>query len=406
MYNNPFQNVPSASKLHRVLECPASHQAELAAPEVKEDTTDSDTGNEVHAILSGELHEDSASMEAVQTAERCNDQANRLLAEWQNAESVPLGFRELRYGLTRLGGVVRVDESTRAEIVFTGQFDLLYTQGNRGLLIDFKSLRGDHASAIENPQLMSLAVLVAKKHKLETVRVALVQPLKGNPTTADLSTHGLQLAESWLVAALDAERNAGPDDLRAGKHCQYCKARFRCRVFAAAAIQEVEVIEPATIAGLDGETQRKAMWARALDLPATRLAAAMNGLAMVKRYVATIEGVAKARAGDDPEFQRFFTLKTSPGNREINDAQKAFAALEPLGVTAEAALAACSMSFGPLEEAVRKASGIKIKTEKRTVYNITADQAKKALNVALESAGAISRKADKSELVPVAITDS
>jgi hypothetical protein len=132
----------------------------------------------------------------------------------------------------------------------------------------------------------------------------------------------------------------------------------------------------------------------------------MNGLAMVQRYVDAIKSAAKSRAGDDPEFQRFFTLKTSPGNREINDAQKAFAALEPLGITAEAALAACSMSFGPLEEAVRKASGVKSQTAKRTTYNLTADQAKKALNAALEGAGAISRKADKVELVPVAITDS
>jgi hypothetical protein len=142
------------------------------------------------------------------------------------------------------------------------------------------------------------------------------------------------------------------------------------------------------------------MWARALDLPAARLAAAMNGLAMVKRYVAAIEGVAKARAGDDPEFQRFFTIKTSPGNREITDAQLAFAALEPLGITADAALAACKMSIGPLEDAVRKASGIKSKTEKRTTYNLTLDEAKKALNNALESVGAIKRQADKTELVP------
>jgi hypothetical protein len=223
---------------------------------------------------------------------------------------------------------------------------------------------------------------------------------------ADYDSFMLSQARDWLGRVLEKERTATPDDRNAGEWCKNCAARFGCDAFQSVAIQEVEVIEPASIAGLDGETQRKAMWARALDLPATRLAAAMNGLAMVKRYVAAIEGVAKARAGDDPEFQRFFTLKTSPGNREINDAQKAFAALEPLGVTAEAALAACSMSFGPLEDAVRKASGVKSKTEKRTVYNLTADQAKKALNVALENAGAISRKAEKSELVPVAITDS
>jgi hypothetical protein len=393
--------------MHRVLECPASHQAELAAPEVKEDTTDADAGNEVHAILAGELDEDKASTEALVMADWCNDQVSSLLSEW--GRDVDHWLSEKRYAMVYDGKEHRVVEAKQgllAKVVFTGQFDRLYISGAHGLLIDFKSLRGDHASAIENPQLMSLAVLVAKKHKLETVRVALVQPLKGKPTTADLSPAGLALAESWLIAALDAERNAGPDDLRAGKHCQYCKARFGCRVFAAAAIQEVEVIDPASIAGFDGERQRAAMWARAMELPAPRLAAAMNGLAMVQRYIDAIKSAAKARAGDDPEFQRFFTLKTSPGNREINDAQKAFAALEPLGVTAEAALAACSMSFGPLEEAVRKASGVKSKTEKRTTYNLTADQAKKALNVALESAGAISRKADKQEVVPVAITDS
>jgi hypothetical protein len=295
---------------------------------------------------------------------------------------------------------VEVTESTKADVIFTGQFDRLYISGTHGLLIDFKSLRGDHATAIENPQLMSLAVLVAKKHKLTDVRVALVQPMKGKPTTADFNANGLKLAESWLFAALDAEMESGPDDLRAGDWCKYCKARYGCRKFQEAAIQEVEVIEPATIAGMDGETQRKAMWARALDLPAARLAAAMNGLAMVKRYVETIEGVAKWRAECDPGFQQFFKLKTSQGNREITDAQLAFTALEPLGVTADAALAACKMSIGPLEDAVRKASGIKSKTEKRTTYNLTVDEAKKALNNALESVGAIKRQADKTELVP------
>jgi hypothetical protein len=353
-YVNPFQNVPSASKLHRVLECLGSHQAEFAAPQVEEDTTEANIGNEVHAILAGELTEDNASVEAVQTAEMCERQVCSLLAEWGHDDNNKLS--EKRYGLTRLGGVVEVTESTKADVIFTGQFDRLYISGTHGLLIDFKSLRGDHATAIENPQLMSLAVLVAKKHKLTDVRVALVQPMKGKPTTADFNANGLKLAESWLFAALDAEMEAGPDDLRAGDWCKYCKARYGCRKFQEAAIQEVEAIEPATIAGMDGETQRKAMWARALDLPAVRLAAAMNGLAMVKRYVAAIEGVAKARAENDPEFQQFFTLREKKGRRSITDVTKVFAACESHGVTAEQFTALCSIGLGDVKQLLKDAT--------------------------------------------------
>jgi hypothetical protein len=356
-YNNPRRYVPSASKMHRVLECPGSHQAEMAAPEVKEDTTMADMGHEVHSILAGELEYDKASVEAAETAEMCENQARRLVAEWNQGE--PEMLSERRYGLTRLGGVVEMVKGSKADVIFTGQYDRLYLSGTHGLLIDFKSLRGDHASAIENPQLMSLAVLVAKKHKLESVRVALVQPLKGKPTTADFNANGLKLAESWLIAALDAEMEAGPDDRRAGDWCKYCKARFGCRVFQESAIQQVEAIEPATIAGLDGESQRKAMWARALDLPASRLAAAVNGLAMVKRYVATIEGVAKARAENDPEFQQFFTLKEKKGKRSISDVGKVFAACEKHGVTAEEFTALCSIGLGDVKQLLKDATHAK-----------------------------------------------
>ncbi len=403
-YNNPFPNVPSASKMYRISNCPASFKMELHAKDYSS-TKDADKGNEVHGILAGESEGESPH-DAELTAEMCDKQADDLLFEWRGDDDTPVSvLREHRYALTDHGYVVTARPDLLANVIFTGQFDRLYIQGGRGLLIDFKALHGNHPHALENPQLASLTVLVTTKHTITGLRVAIVQPWKGRPTAADYHTHSFSSARDWLVRVLEKERTATPDDRNAGEWCHNCAARFGCDTFQGKAVQEVEVIEPASIAGLDGERQRSAMWARAMELPAPRLAAAMNGLAMVQRYVDAIKSAAKARAADDPEFQRFFTLKTSPGNREINDAQKAFAALEPLGITAEAALAACSMSFGPLEEAVRKASGIKSQTEKRTTYNLTADQAKKALNAALESAGAISRKADKTEVVPAGMIE-
>jgi RecB family exonuclease len=390
----------------RLHECPASFEMERHAPP-EEQREDAASGTRIHAVLAGLAAPDTLSAAELETHDMCEAQAEQVVNEWAlPSDDEPEIFYEQRIGITQLGGAVNVTPTSKALFRFTGQADMIIIDDDRALVIDYKTGRGDTAVAQENPQLAALAVLVFLRYKVTSVRVAIVQPWAGKPTVSDYSEGALHLAHSWLIAAINAAETATPDDTRAGDHCSWCKAKAICDTFKNAAIQQVEVIEPASIAGLDGERQRSAMWARAMDLPAPRLAAAMNGIAMVQRYVDAIKSAAKARAADDPEFQRFFTLKTSPGNREINDAQKAFAALEPLGVTAEAALAACSMSFGPLEEAVRKASGIKSQTEKRTVYNLTADQAKKALNAALESAGAISRKADKTELIPVAITDS
>jgi hypothetical protein len=401
MYNNPFQNVPSASKMYRISNCPASFKMELHAKDYSS-TKDADKGNEVHGILAGESEGESPH-DAELTAEMCEDQCCSLLDDWHGGDDTADVHKERRYALTRLGGVVEATADTKADVIFTGQFDRLYISGSRGLLIDFKALHGNHPHALENPQLASLSVPVSIKHKLQDLRVAIVQPWKGKPTTADYDSFMLSQARDWLGRVLEKERAATPDDRNAGEWCKNCAARFGCDTFQSANIAALDVIKPETIAG-DSKHQASVIFARMAELSIPQLVhIQQNVRQMMGVFLASHAAVFKAKvgAGEVPGW----TIKTSPGNRDINDAQKAFAALEPLGITAEAALAACSMSIGPLEDAVRKASGIKSQTEKRTVYNLTADQAKKALNVALEGAGAISRKADKSELVPVAITD-
>lgn len=355
-YNNPFQNVPSASKIHRVSMCPASHKMEQHAKDYS-DKKDADKGNQVHNILAGEVDEDESPFDAIQTAEMCEEQAERLLAEWQGEDESPLGLKELRYALTDHGHVVTARPDLLAEVVFTGQFDRLYIQGKAGLLIDYKALHGKHPSAIENPQLMTLAVLVAKKHKLASVRVALVQPWKGKPTTADLSTAGLALAESWLNVTLEAEMNATLEDRNAGDWCNHCAARFGCQTFRDAQLQAIEIIDPMTIAGMDDKTQMAAMWARANELTPEQHIAAYNGLAMVKRYAHAIGESFKVRAeaGEIPGY----TTREKKGKRSISDVGKVFAACASHGVTADAFTAECSIGLGSVKELLKNATHAK-----------------------------------------------
>lgn len=403
IYNNPFPNVPSASKLHRVLACPASHKAELAAGDVPEDTRDADEGQDVHAVLSDDLSADDVSYSAAQTAEMCENQVEQLLREWPECFEEPCGYSEQRLGLTDIGAVIPVHEGTKANVIFSGQYDRLFTCGPHGLLIDFKALHGKHASALENPQLMGLAVLVAKRHKLTSLRVALVQPWKGKPTVADYSPAGLAMAESALRIALEKERNATPEDRKAGDWCKFCKARFGCDKFQSANINALDIVQPETLPA-DPDTRNKAVFARMAELsPAQLIHLQKHVVGLMGVFIASHKAIFKQRveAGEIPGY----TIKTSQGNREITDAQKAFNALEPLGVTAEDILACCSLPISPLQEAVRKRSGIKSQTEKRTLYNLTADDAKKKLDALLTEAGALARKADKTEVVEIATLD-
>lgn len=349
--------MPSASRIERIHHCPASLQMERAAPKREEDTTDADAGNEVHAILAGEEDNDKSPYNIVQTAEMCSDQCDRLRDEWLMPAETYEGYRELRYGLTKLGNVAIVREDSKAEFIFTGQFDRLYIQGNRGLLIDFKALHGDHTEALNNPQLASLAVLVARRHKLSSVRVALVQPWKGKPTVADYAGGMLDVAKDWLFQTLDAATVATPDDRKAGKHCNYCKANSVCQTYRDANLQEIERIDPATIAGMDDETQKAAMWARACALTPEQHAAAYAGLAMVKRYAHAIGASFKARveAGEIAGY----TIREKKGKRSISDVATVFSRAAAQGVSAEAFTAECSIALGALNTLLKQATGAK-----------------------------------------------
>jgi len=356
-YNNAFYSVPSASRIERIHHCPASIQMERAAPRLPKDTKYADAGNEVHGILSDDVSEDEASASAAQTAEMCEDQVQRLLADWLMPGETHLAYKELRYGMTTLGNVAIVREDSRADFVFTGQFDRLYVQGNRGLLVDFKALHGAHTEALHNPQLASLAVLVARRHKLTAVRVALVQPWKGKPTVADYGDAALLQASSWLHQTLQNATTATPDNRKAGKWCNYCKANSVCETFRDAQLQAIEVIDPATIAGMDDETQKAAMWARACALTPEQHAAAYNGLAMVKRYAHAIGASFKARveAGEIAGY----TTREKKGKRSISDVATVFSRAAAQGVTAEAFTAECSIALGALNGLLKTATGAK-----------------------------------------------
>ncbi len=361
---------PSASKMGRIVGCPASHSMEMEAERLypdKRDDKDANAGELVHAILSDDAELEDVTYSAELIAERCEEQLGRLLADWTDAFPSPFmdkvwGTREIRLGLTSLNTVLQVTPESRADFIFTGKYDRLYVahleNGEvHGFLADFKALYGPHAAAIENPQLASLAVLVSKRHKLTSLRVAVVQPMKGRPTIADYAEGGLHLAESWLAEALLKESQSTPADRRKGSWCHHCRARFGCDVFLDAAVSVMEPLNYMNIAGLDGEAQRKALFARAMEMTPERHTALYLGSPMLKRAHEAITASFKARveAGDIPGYG----LREKKGRRSISDVVTVFARAAAHGVTPEDFTTECSLPLGSLSGLLRKSTGKK-----------------------------------------------
>lgn len=365
---DPRRGVPSASGLYRLSHCPASFDMEKASPP-EEESEDAASGTRIHAVLAVAPGADINALTAseVETLDMCIDQEARLIEAWDVPSRNDYGAvdvridRELRLGLTAFGNVVEADQ-TAADFVFTGQADLILSKDGKALVIDYKTGRGKTPVAADNPQLAGLAVLVSKWLKVENVRVAIIQPWAGKPTVADYGANGLKLAESWLHEVLYSASKAMPQDVASGDWCKFCLAQAGCEAFKNTQLTKVEALNPMTIAGADDETQRKALFVRAMELPAEKLAASMRGLAMVKKFVAAIEGAARARAEDDTDFQRFYRLKEKKGRRSISDVGKVFTACHERGVTAENFTELCSIGLGDVKELLRKATGLKGKS--------------------------------------------
>jgi len=373
--------VPSASELARLVECPNSHKAQAGLAE--DESKDSSFGDHVHAFLSGDMPWDELTPQEQASAELCADAEQWHVDAWKYESEDLFDIRETRLGLTAMNTVLETAKFPKAAYQFTGKMDLLVIQGKRGLLIDFKSLRPDVEDPVDNAQLMGLAVLVAERYNLVSIRAVIIAPFQARKPPVDYDARGLQMARIWLAQTLENERNSTEADRKPGKWCKYCKAALKgCSALHHGVLQEVETVNPMAIAGMPGEQQRSAMWSIAMNRTPEQHEAAYNGLAMIKRYVDVMEQSFKARveAGEVPGW----IVQESPGNREVEDAQKAYELLAHLGVTQEQVLAACKPSITALDDAVRVASGVKSVTASGAVkYNLTAKDAKRELEAAL-----------------------
>lgn len=359
MNTDERHGLPSASKMDRVANCPWSHKAESFFP-AEETNEAANSGTRIHAVLAGAASADTLTVAEQETAEMCARQAEELIAAWKTEDAHLVTLKEERLWLHK-GNLVMRKAGTGA--TFSGQADLILIDKNerRALVIDYKTGRGEQAEAVDNPQLASLAVLVANYCDCDMVRVALVQPWAGKPTVADYDEDALDRASTWLRDSLRAAEFSVPGQAKAGSWCKWCKAASNnaCPAFRRYTEQVPALLQPETVADLSPKEQLQELYGRAMRMPAAELADAIGKLTLVGKAIDALKDAAKERAQNDPEFQQFYTLREKAGRRSICDVGEAFSRSAALGVSAVDFTGACKVPMSAIRDLLGKATGQK-----------------------------------------------
>ncbi|NDB94969.1 MAG: DUF2800 domain-containing protein [Verrucomicrobia bacterium] len=209
------KGLPSASKRERWSKCPGSHALEKLAPE-QETTEALLKGNRIHdALYKGDLSV--LVDEERELAERLVELEREAISQWKKDigyEGKPLLLKEQRLGF-----------ADRGEVRMTGKPDVVYSNDETILVIDYKTgMVG--VESTENPQLRALAVLAAEEFGVKTAYVTILQA--GNPVVIEkLSESALRMESERLKNEL--ERLETSIDTRvSGPQCQYCRAVGIC----------------------------------------------------------------------------------------------------------------------------------------------------------------------------------
>jgi len=320
---------PSASSIERLMLCPGSHQASRGIEEMKSEAAES--GSRIHGLIAGDKVENPTNEEE-QMAWRCNAIADTLVLNtfYHKLEDCSDVSRE-----ERLWAMSDRHKS------YSGKADLMVTHGTKGLVIDFKTGRGEVDSAAENMQLRTLAVLMYLNsiEGVDKIGVAIIQPLVTDwPIVAWYEREALEDAQKQIRAIIKVAETEGAPRMPGEKQCKYCPARARCPE-ASSAIATMTVL-PSSLAELTSE----------------QLSQKLDACIIADAVVACIREEARHRI-ENGEGIYGWEMKAGVVKETITKPEAVFARFTEIGGTSEQFMTTVSVAKGKLQDAVRAATG-------------------------------------------------
>lgn len=322
--NDERKQKPSCSSFERYMHCPGSFRAEQFSEPEGQVAPEASEGTLVHEAIAAEAI-DSLPVDLQSVAWEC------------------VRLRELivqDFGGDPEAGQYFVERERRLwwrDEAFSGACDHVVIDGERGLIVDYKTGHVGAAPAYRNLQLAGYAVLMAYYYGLTEVHVAIVQPRAYPKTSVTVyDADALQKAESAIQAMLqDIQSENAPR--KAGEHCQYCRARYQCPT-AARTIHDLTVIEAT---------------GRLPQLSGEELSNLLDHSSAAEKIIKAIKDHAKARmkAGDEiPGYQ----LKPGAVRQKITDPETVYQRVTNMGVPHDRFMGCVTIAKTALKSAMRR----------------------------------------------------
>lgn len=338
---------PSASGAERLVNCPGSWALEQQQPPEPENEFTA-SGNRMHRAW--QTGDDSELVgDEPERMKRTREIEEELIADWH------VGLTDTVRQCPQVISREKRLFLPIANMRFSGQPDLLITQGGYALILDLKSGWASVEPPVTNWQLRALAVLAWTSLSVAHVRVALVQPLRKQQAVCEYTDETLQA--SWKVL-YDALNTAGYDgsigaERIAGPWCAHCRARTICP-------EAMNVVQSLALPG------------RWDILPPERKLDLWRKSKVAAKICADIQKAVKADLAADPESIPGLRKKPDTEVREISDVLAFYQHLIDDGVPKDKLdplfLSACGINVG---DATKIIAGLKAVSEKDASKTIT-----------------------------------
>jgi CRISPR/Cas system-associated exonuclease Cas4 (RecB family) len=214
LHDDSRGNLPSASGMERLAFCPSSFWFEQAFPDTQ--TKIAGEGEFMHDVTMG----------FKKLSEATKDQARDVKRAWW--------MRDQLIKMT-IGEAIRPRRENRIwihdkiRLVASARYDEVWIGDDSYLNIDYKFGYKDVTPAHDNYQLMTQAVAMYQKYGYKRIYNAIVPPRCGDPTVVLFEEEDLKRSTKTIIDISDRAVSCKHLNwLKAGNHCNYCKARHVC----------------------------------------------------------------------------------------------------------------------------------------------------------------------------------
>lgn len=332
-------NRPSASRMTRIFNCPASFQ--LNAMEIPETSAAAEEGRMLHRVmeLAVKLGNESEKPEFDALFAALTDEQRQayLTAVKLVNDNVLCDFRAYN------GDRMEVFEKRlwAASGLFSGQGDAVFIKDDgEATIVDYKFGRGEVEPAERNYQLAAMAVLVADNYgveQIEKVRALIIQPraLDKNKritecvyTKADVDA----AREAINAACKEAIEYAQPRQ-KCGYWCNYCKSAYRCKT------AQLEIAKQYAIATSTPT----------LAIGAHNVVEMFTKATVVKKLCDEILAAVKNFIVKNPDHGTALELAAGAKRSKLGDAGKIYDAVCSVGITPEEFVEVCDVGLTKLQ---------------------------------------------------------